>query len=66
MFRRKHSKKYNFFSNNWKLDNGKAIKYKINFFDSFRFISSSLSYFVYNLSKGLHNDKCIDCKSCID
>ena len=29
-------------------------------------MSSSLSSFVNNLSKGLHNDKSIDCKSCLD
>ena len=42
------------------------ISYKIKFTDSFRFISSSLSNLVANLSEGLHNDKCIDCKSCLD
>ena len=45
------------------LDNGKAIKYKIKFIDSFRFMSSSLSNLVDNLSEGLHNDKYTDCKS---
>ena len=29
-------------------------------------MSSSLSNLVDNLSEGLHNDKCIDCKSCLD
>ena len=48
------------------LDNGKSIKYKINFIDSFRFMSSSLSSLVDNLSEGLHSDKCTDCKSCFD
>ena len=48
------------------LDNGKSIKYKIKFIDSFRFISSSLSNLVDNLSEGLHCDKCIDCKSCLE
>ena len=27
---------------------------------------SSLSSLVDNLSEGLHRDKCIDCKSCLD
>ena len=42
------------------------ISYKIKFIDSFRFISSSLLSLVDNLSEGLHNDRCIDCKSCLD
>ena len=48
------------------LDNGKSVKYKINFIDRFRFMSSSLSNFDDNLFKGFHNDKCTDCKSCLD
>ena len=48
------------------LDNDKSIRYKINFIDSFTLMSSSLSSLVDNLSKGLHNDKCTDCKSCLD
>ena len=42
------------------------ISYKIKFIDSFRFMSSSLSSLVSNLSDGLHGDKCTDCKSCLD
>ena len=42
------------------------IPYKIKFIDSFRFLSSSLSSFVDNLSEGIHSDKCTDCKSCLD
>ena len=42
------------------------ILYKIKLIDSFRFMSSSLSNLVDNLSEGLHNDSCIDCKSCLD
>ena len=42
------------------------ISYKIKFIDSFRFMSSSLSSLVDNLSEGLHSDKCTDCKSCFD
>ena len=44
-------------------ENNKTITYKINFIDSFRFMSSSLSSLVDDLSEGLHNDKCTDCKS---
>ena len=29
-------------------------------------MSSSLSNLANNLSEGLHNDRCIDCKSCLD
>ena len=42
------------------------ITYKIKFIDSYRFISSSLSKLVDNLSEGIHNNKCVDCKSCLD
>ena len=41
------------------------ISHKIKFIDSFRFMSSSLSNLFDNLSEGLHNDKYIDCKSCL-
>ena len=52
----------------YKDDNDKITKisYKIKFIDSFRFMSSSLSNLVDNLSEGFHNDRCIDCKSCLD
>ena len=39
------------------------ITYKIKFIDSYRFMSSSLSKLVDNLSEGIHNNKCVDCKS---
>ena len=39
------------------------ITYKIKFIDSFRFMSTSLSKLVDNLSDGLHNNRCVDCKS---
>ena len=42
------------------------ISYKINFINSCRFMSTSLSNLVGNLSEGLHNHRCIDCKSCLD
>ena len=42
------------------------IKYKIKFIDSYRFMSTSLSKLVDNLSEGLHNNKCVNCKFCLD
>ena len=47
---------------------GKIIKisYKIKFIDSYRFMSTSLSKLIDNLSEGLHNDKCKYCKSYLD
>ena len=47
--------------------NDKITKiYKIKFIDSYRFMSTPLSNLFSNLSEGLHNDSCIDCKSCLD
>ena len=48
------------------LANGESITYKIKFIDSFRFMTSSLSNIVGNLSKGLHCNKCIYFKFCLD
>ena len=42
------------------------ITHKIKFIDSYRFISSSLSKLVDNLSERIHNNKCVDCKSNLD
>ena len=42
------------------------ITYKIKFIDSYRLMSSSLSKLVDNLSEGIHNNKCVDCKSNLD
>ena len=39
------------------------ITYKINFIDSFRFMATSLSKLVDNLTEDIHGDKCFDCKS---
>ena len=47
-------------------DKATKISYKINFIDRCRFMSTSLSNLVSNLSEGLHNDTCTDCKSCLD
>ena len=42
------------------------ITYKIKFIDSYRFMAMSLSKLVDNLSEGIHNNKCADCKSCLN
>ena len=42
------------------------ITYKTKFIDSYRFMSSSLSKLVDNLSEGTHKNKCADCKSNLD
>ena len=39
------------------------ITYKIKFIDSFRFMATSLSKLVDNLTEKIHNDKCIKCMS---
>ena len=50
-----------------KIDNKDLeITYKIKFIDSYRFMSSSLSKLVDNLSEGIHNYKCSDCESNLD
>ena len=41
------------------------ISYKIKFIDSCRFMSTSHSNLVSNLSEGLHNGNCTNCKSCL-
>ena len=44
-------------------NNGKTIAHKLNFIDSFRFMSTSLSELVDNMS-GIFNS--IECKSCVE
>ena len=44
-------------------DNGKKIAYKLRFIDTFRFMSTSLSELIDNMS-GIFNS--IECKSCIE
>ena len=39
------------------------IAYKIKFIDSYRFMATSLSKLVDNLTEDIHGDKCVDCKS---
>ena len=41
----------------------KKITYRFKSIDSFRFMWTSLSSLVDNLSEKLHSDKCKDCKS---
>ena len=42
------------------------ITCKIKFIDSYRFMAMSLSKLIDNLSEGIHNNTCVDCKSCLD
>ena len=49
-----------------KIDNSKTIKYKLKFIDSIRFINTSLSSLVDNLSEKIQSDKSKDCKSELD
>ena len=42
------------------------ITYKIKFIDSYRFMAMPLSKLIDNLSEGIHNNKCTNCKSCLD
>ena len=46
-----------------KFDNCKKITYRIKLMDSSRFMSTSLSSLVDNVSEKLHSDKCNDCNS---
>ena len=48
------------------LDNAKTTTGRLKFTDSFRFLLTSLSSLVDNLSEKLHSDKCKDCKSEFD
>ena len=68
MLRRKHRKIHNIFSANKKMIENKDIEitYKIKFIDSYRFMSMPLSKLIDNLSEGIDNNKCVDCKSCLD
>ena len=42
------------------------ITYKIKFIDSYRFMSMPLSKLIDNLSEVIHNNTCVDGKSCLD
>ena len=42
------------------------ITYKIKFINSYRFMSMPLSKLTDNLSEGIHNNNCADCRSCLD
>ena len=46
---------------------GGSIIYRIKFFGTFRFMSTSRSSFVDSLSGGIHNNgKCANCSSCLE
>ena len=47
-------------------DKATKISNKIKFIDSCRFMSTSPSNLASNLSEGLQNDRCIDCKFYLD
>ena len=68
MLRRKYRKIYNILSTIKKKIENKNIEitYKIKFIDSYRFMSTSLAKLVDNLSEGFHNNKCLNCESCLD
>ena len=66
MLRRKYREIYFAVPISKKLDNDKTITYSSKFIDSSRFMSTSLSSVVDNLSEKLHSDKCKDCKSELD
>ena len=51
---------------NYGNDKVTKISYKIKFIDSCRFMSTSLSNLLSNLSEGLHKNRSIACKSCLD
>ena len=51
---------------NKELENNKTVTYKKEFIDSFSFMSGSLSSLVDNLAEALHDDKCTDCKCCLE
>ena len=64
MLRREYRKIYYFFSK--ELDNSKTITCKLKFIDIFRFMLTSLSGLVGNLSDRFHCDKCIDSNSSLE
>ena len=59
MLRRKYRKIYYFVSK--ECDNTKTITYKLKFIDSFRFMSTSLSSLVDNLSE-IYKKECKGCE----
>ena len=46
--------------------NNKMVNIPLKSIDSFRFMSTSLSSLIDNLSDGLHSNKCTNCKSSLD
>ena len=65
MYRRKHGKVYYFFAPiEKKCGDSKKITHKLRFIDSFRFMSTSLSELVDNMSGNFFNS--IECKKCME
>ena len=48
------------------LENGPTVTYRVKLIGRLRFLVSSLSSLGDNLPEGLHNNKCKECKSCLE
>ena len=66
LFLKIYRKIHNLFGSNRKSGEviPKTISYRLQFIDSARFMTSSLSNPVDYLSEGIHKTKCTDCNKC--